>query len=175
MTQSPSMNHLLEGYDRMMERVREYLDEVQPDGSTPNLEGAIQRAVYRAVAAEELSEAEARLLGDYLARDLRDAGRHLAGGGREDLGDWLRLDLELVEARLLELFQAAADRTRLEMLAFEEDLERTSHYRTGEITGPGTLRCDHCARELRFHGPSRIPPCPVCHTTAFTRVAGEEA
>ena len=68
------------------------------------------------------------------------------------------------------LFESAADKTRIEMLSFEETVERISHYYTGEITGPGTLQCDNCGKSLHFHATGRIPPCSSCHATRFTRV-----
>ena len=58
----------------------------------------------------ELSREEARLVADYLKRDVRDVGQHLAES-RQELREWFRFDVEQVEARLWEAFAAAADRT----------------------------------------------------------------
>lgn len=176
MTQSPNIQKLVNAYDRMVERVKADLEETdRADPEQPsNLQGAVQRAAYLAVELNELTDDEARLLGRYVQRDLEDAGAYLASSGDEDLGTWLRFDLDLIENRLLELFQSAADRTRLEMLDFQETLERVSHYHTGEITGPGTLRCDNCGKELNFHGAAHIPPCPGCRGTVFSRAGVEE-
>ena len=105
----------------------------------------------------------------YLKRDLEDAGYYLADTG-EDLGKWLRFDLELVESRLAEAFLSVADRTRVEMAKLNAELEYASHWHTGEITGIGTLRCTECGEELHFKHTGHIPPCPKCRGTLFDRV-----
>ncbi len=175
MSESPSMRRLTEAYDRMMERVKvglEEFDQAETDAS-PNLQQSIDRAADKAVELEELTREEAQLLGKYVKRDLQDAGHHLATTG-QDLRAWLRFDLDLIEDRLLEFFQTAADKTRLEMLSFEEEVERASHYYTGEIIGPGSLRCDNCGKSLHFHATAHIPPCPKCQATVFTRMLPDD-
>lgn len=163
---------LTQAYDRMVERVKTGLEDLEQaeKEALPSLQRSIEHAAEKAVELGELTQEEAQLIGGYLKRDLQDAGHYLADTGY-DLGAWLRFDLELIENRLLELFQSAADKTRLEMLAFEESVERAAHYYTGEITGPGTLQCDFCDKAIHFHATSRIPPCPYCHETRFSRMA----
>jgi hypothetical protein len=166
------MQKLIDAYDRMMERVKDRLEESERDdqATSPNLQRSIEHAADTAVERGELTREEAHLLSGYIKRDLEDAGHHLATTG-EDLRAWLRFDLDLIEDRLLEWLQAAADKTRLEMLAFEEEVERASHYHTGEITGPGSLQCDSCGEVLRFHATTTIPACPKCNATDFSRLA----
>ena len=161
-------NRLIKAYDRMIERVKTSLEELEQTG-LPNLQASIEHAAEKAVDLDELTREEAQIIGSYIKRDLQDAGQYLATTGH-DLGAWLRFDLTLIEERFLELFQSAADKTRIEMLSFEETVERISHYYTGEITGPGTLQCDNCGKSLHFHATGRIPPCASCHATRFTRV-----
>jgi hypothetical protein len=158
-----------------MERVKVGLEEFEQAerDALPNLQRSVERAAETAVALGELTREEAHLLSAYVTRDLQDAGHHLATTG-QDLREWLRFDLDLIEDRLLEFLQAAADKTRLEMLAFEEEVERASHYRTGEITGPGTLQCDNCGEALHFHATAHIPPCPKCHATDFSRMTPDQ-
>jgi len=176
MNESPRTRKLIEAYDRMMERVKADLDALEhaEQQGLSNIKRFIDQAAHKAVELGELSQEEARMVGDYLKRDLADAGHHLATTN-EDLAAWLRLDLELIEDRILDLFRSAADQTRLEMLSFEESLERASHYYTGEVTGPGSLRCDECGKQLQFHRTGHIPPCPACHGTRYSRLGDEEA
>jgi len=51
----------------------------------------------------------------------------------------------------------------------KQDAERPYIYRTGEMTGPGTLVCDKCEEHLHFHKVGHIPPCPKCHAVNFHR------
>ncbi len=170
MAEHSSIDRLTDAYDRMMERVHDATARLEraEEEALPHFQRAVEEAAETAVELGELSREEADLIAAYLRRDLHDAGRFLAETGR-GLRDWLRFDLEYIEDRLLALFAGAADGTRLEILRLEAAAERASHYHTGEITGPGTLRCEACGKELHFHATSRIPPCPACHAALFTR------
>lgn len=165
---------LVQAYRRMMERMKTRLEELEQaeQAAFPQLTASIEHAAEKAVELGELTREEARLIGGYLQRDLEDAGQHLATTGR-DLRAWLRFDLELLEDRLLDFFQRGADQSRLELLAFEVSTSETelARYRSGEITGPGTLRCETCGNHLIFHAPSTIKPCTACGGTVFLRVA----
>jgi len=41
--------------------------------------------------------------------------------------------------------------------------------RSGEITSAGTLTCKDCGHSMHFKKTGRIPPCPKCHKTDFTK------
>ncbi len=158
---------LVQGYNRMMERAREAIEQAESK-ALPVLRESIEKARHTAVELEELSHDEAQKIADWLKRDLQDAGRHLAET-REELGEWLRFDLDQIEDSLLDVFSRVADRTRVEWAQLKIELERDPPHRTGEITGPGTLYCDACNEALHFHHTARIPPCPKCHGTTFRR------
>lgn len=174
MSETSNIDRLTQAYNRMMERAKTRLEELEhaEQEVLPRLRHSIEHAAEKAVELGELTREEAHMIGEYLRRDLEDAGRYLTEGGR-DFRQWLRFDLELIEDRMLDLFRSAADKTRLEMLAFEEMLEEASHYQVGEITGPGTLQCDACGARIHFHATSVIPACPKCNATAFSRSVDE--
>jgi hypothetical protein len=157
----------LNAYDKMMARVKTALEEAE-ESTLPAVTGYIDKAKETAVEVGELTREEAEKVAYYLRRDMEDAGRHLAETGHE-LGDWLRFDVQLVEDRLLEMLSLVADRTRLEMLQFEHDVEEGLAWHAGEITGPGTLACDACGAEIRFNATSGIPACPNCGHTIYHR------
>ncbi len=163
---------LVKAYERMMERVRSTLDEAE-ENAVPTLRRNIDHARDTAVELGELTRDEAEKIAMYLQRDIEDAGQYLAESGRE-LGDWLRIDLELIEDRLLEMIGQVADKTRLEWLQLEQELKDAPNYHTGEITGPGVLICTACEHPLHFESTAHIPPCAQCHGTHFRRpVEGE--
>lgn len=163
---------LVHAYNRMMERVKITLDQAK-NKTLPLLQDSIEQAKIRAMGLGELSREEADRVGEYLSRDLQDAGGFLADTGSE-LRDWLLFDIELIEDRLLELFTSVADKTRLELLAIEDRAARASQYRTGEITAMGTLACTDCGELLHFYGTGHIPPCPKCHNTVFVRAEAQD-
>jgi hypothetical protein len=159
---------LISAYERMLERLRHDGAEA---GKAPRLTRLLEAAKDRAVELGELSREEAERIGEYLRRDIEDAAAFLAGDRESELLDWLRLDLEIVEKRLLDLFSSVADRTRFELLELEMQARAAdaAEYRTGQITGIGTLQCPECHHTVRFHATGRIPPCPGCHGTVFVR------
>ena len=174
MSEPSNIDKLMQAYNRMMERVKIHLEELEAAEKDvlPRLQHSIEHVVDKVVELGELGREEAQEIGGYLKRDLQDAGHYLRTTGRE-IGDWLRFDLDLVEDRLLDLFSKAADKTSLDMLRFEEILAEESTYQTGEITGPGTLQCDNCGERLAFHATSPIPACPRCNNTSFSRMSDE--
>ncbi len=161
---NPRNEKHLHAYNQMMEQVKTLADHL----GYQNLKHAIQLAKDKAVDMGELTREEAEKIGDYLVRDLEDAGHYLANTDG-DLKDWLRFDLELIEARLLEMFALVADKTKLELMQLAERARRAGEYHTGNITSIGTLQCAGCGELLHFHATSHIPPCPKCHGSIFRR------
>ncbi len=162
---TPDEKHV-HAYDRMMGQVK----ALMAHASYKDISHAVETVKEKAIEIGELTREEAELIGDYLVRDVEDAGTYLADTGGE-LKDWLRFDLQLIEERLLEAFAAAADQTKLELLLLAERARQASLYHTGEITGIGTLQCLNCGKQLHFHATSHIPPCPKCHGSVFERAA----
>jgi len=160
---------LVHGYNLMLERAKEFLEKAVEEES-PKLHKAIEYAREKSVELEELTREEAKKISDYLRRDVEDAANYLSSDEVQELKDWLRFDIDLIEDRLAELFFSVADKTTLEILKFNQRLQQTGRYHTGEITGPGALTCISCGKVLHFHKTSRIPPCPKCHSTIFKRV-----
>lgn len=160
-------DNLVHAYNRMMERVRHALDTAE-SRTLPSIRHSVDKARETAVELEELTHDEAEKVAYYLKRDLQDAGRHLSESGHE-LADWLRFDIDRVEDRLLELFARVADRTSLEWLELQDELQRDPPYHAGEVTGPGTLYCTNCNEAVHFHDTTRIPQCPACGNDSFRR------
>lgn len=160
---------LVRAYRHMLDKAREFLEAEK----RPSLSEAIEHAREHTTEFGELTREEAEQVSRYVRRDLHDAGEYLTRTGRE-LREWAQIDLAMVEQGLLDMFLRAADRTRLEFEAFGRELKAGPPYRSGEMTGPGTLRCDHCGQLMHFHEPGHIPPCPKCHKTKFHRHTGEK-
>ncbi len=160
------------GYEQMLQRVAESLDSAG-DEARPRLRQALDDARRRAVELGELGRDEAERVAEYLRRDIEEAGRFLANPATDnDLRGWFRIDLALLESWLYDRFSMLADRTRLEWLELHRQWSEAEIYHTGEMTGPGELRCLACERSLHFERPGHIPPCPSCHGTHFERLAG---
>lgn len=163
-----SDKHLPGTYDRLLAQVRKLLHEAE-EGARPTLDWLINEARERLGIVEELGREEAEKVSNYLKRDLQDAADYLASPEANELRDWLKIDLDLIEQEILELFTSVADQTSLELMALEERARRASEYHTGEITGIGTLFCDNCGKSIHFSKTGHIPPCPHCDHTRFHR------
>lgn len=159
---------LKHAYNRMMEYTRHFL---QPEhGISPMpLEQALAHAAAKSVESGDLTPEEAERIADYLRRDINDAAGHLAKTENNDFGDWLRFDIQRVEDQLMELFFSVADQTKLELIQLTQPPLPYHTYRTGEITGIGTLECAQCGQQIHFHETDFIPPCPQCHGLIFRR------
>jgi Zn finger protein HypA/HybF involved in hydrogenase expression len=160
-------------YNRMMERVKATF--AKAEDQQPALQRAIDAAKDKAVELGELSREEADRIGEYLHRDLIDAGEFLARDEAEDLSSWLQFDIELIEERLAELFLSVADQTtvELEMLA-ERAHAADREYRADEITAMGTFECLDCGEQIQLTETAHIPACPKCGGTRFRRVTAEQ-
>jgi predicted nucleic acid-binding Zn-ribbon protein len=167
--QNPQGERHASAYRRMLERVRAAIGKAERD-ALPRLQHGIAEARDRAVELGELTREEAERVGEYLRRDVEDAATYLSETGLE-LKDWLRFDLELVEARLLDMFSSMVDETRLELDRIAAAAQAAETLEAGEVAGLGTLRCVTCGHELDFPQPGVIPPCPGCGATRFRRVS----
>lgn len=162
-------DQLIAAYERMLARVHEGFQYAEEE-TLPRFRHVLDEVRDKTVELGELTREEAEKVATYLERDIQDAARYLAESG-EDLRAWWRFDLDLMEQRLLDMFTSVADQTRLQWEQLAERAWAASHYRTGEVAGPGTLVCSECGAEIHFHQPGRIPPCPKCHATLFRRSA----
>lgn len=165
---------LLHAYNRMLEHIKTLGDRAEKR-ARPALRHLIDAAELKMIELNELTREEAVKIGAFIERDIGHAAAYLNRPQNRELIDWFRFDLGLIEARLLELFTGVADRTRLELLALEQQARRASEYHTGEISGIGTLYCSACGEALHFHATGHIPPCPKCRGTTFMRDAAGEA
>ena len=96
---------------------------------------------------------------------------HETGGSA---GDWLRIDLALVERQLLDLLFSIADKTRLETLELDQKIHHgPSQYISGEIATAGVLRCLECDHMLSLTETTRLEPCSACGSHYFERVTAQ--
>ncbi|MFA5627025.1 MAG: zinc ribbon-containing protein [Thiohalomonadaceae bacterium] len=167
MSETGAKQYLIDAYYRMLERLKNSLDSAS-EKATPVIEQAISQAQEAATELGELSREEAERISQYLRRDIEDAAMFLNESGTE-LKDWLKFDLQMVEQHLAEIFRDSVDHTRLALTQLAQHANKLGEWRTGEITGIGTLQCKSCGESLNFHRISRIPPCPKCHNTTFRR------
>ncbi len=160
------------GYEQLLERTREFLNETSEE-LKPKLQRALDAAIEKTTELGELTREEAEKISDYLKHDLQSISEYLASDEAQDLSNWLRFDIELVEARIIDALALLADPTKVELAQLAERAQ-LAEWHTGEITSPGTLVCIDCGETLHFHKTGRIPPCPKCRHTVFSRTSDED-
>jgi len=164
---------LAQAYETMFEHARDGF--LRAENKTAGLfHELVDEAVETAVEIDQVSREDALALARYIKRDVGEAAAYVKSTGR-DLADWLGFKTTLLEMEFVDSLLQSADPTTVAWLQMKQPAQPES-YHSGEVSGPGTLRCLACGQSLHFQRASRIPPCPACHGTAFERaVATEEA
>lgn len=114
-----SSQQLVDAYNRMMERIKIAIESANHD-AVPTMQKVLEYAKQQAVELEKLSVHEAEEIANIIKRDLNDAAEHLMETSAE-FSEWLHLDLDALEQKVLTLFLSVADRTRTELDQFKED------------------------------------------------------
>ncbi|MEQ6917213.1 zinc ribbon-containing protein [Halomonas aquatica] len=162
----PHHDHRLrEGYERMLERLREGADEL----TWENLQQDLDDAVEFEADLEEFTKDELSLLRAWVERDLKEMRRYLAAGG-EGVAAWLGIDLSMLSRKVVDSLLSIADRSVIEREQLEDDLEASrADYVAGEMAAPGRMACIHCDAIVELEGVARIEPCHQCGHRYFVR------
>jgi len=178
--QKKSADHLITAYNQMMEEMRNAFE--QSDADNMSLQKALNQAKHRVVHLGEVTAEEAYEIGEDIKRDINDAAEYMMEASAE-FYDWLMLDIEVIERKVMDLFLSVADHTRVELEQFKPGQHFCRHskrdragtnqfpaiYRSGEITGPGSLICECCGLTRRFHSSDEITDCEGCGHYRFIR------
>jgi len=108
-------NHLTSAYDQMMCVMREAFE--QDEANDMSLQSALNLAKYQAVHRGDLSAEEAFEIGECIKRDINDAAEYMMETSAE-FYDWMMLDIEIIERKVIKLFLTVADYTRVELALF---------------------------------------------------------
>ena len=110
---SPKSNsRLVDGYNRMMASVRTAFDDTSR--KKMSLSWSLQIAADEVVRSSDITPNEAFEIGELIKRDINDAAEVLMETSSE-FSDWLMLDIEVVERKMVEMFLFVAEQTRFEL------------------------------------------------------------
>lgn len=158
-----SENKFIKAYNDLMGHLYEIMDD-----GIHSLAHAIEKAKEKTSELGGLTQEEIHKIADYVQRDVVDAAHTLNEEKQEDLSEWLKFDVDLIENFALDSFMSVADKTSLELAQLKRHGEQNIYY-SGEITGPGTFRCSACDKTIAFKSTSEIPACPACGALSFVR------
>lgn len=167
--QKKPASHLISAYNQMMQEMRDAFEQEEP--SDMSLQKALELAKHQAVHIGKVTTEEAHEIGEYIKRDINDAAEYMMDASAE-FYDWLMLDIEIIERKVMDLFLSVADHTRIELEQFklvEKTAAERPVYKSGEITGPGTLLCANCDKAKPFLSSDEITNCSRCGHNRFIR------
>jgi Zinc-ribbon containing domain len=158
-------NKLVTAYGDLMEHLYMTMDD-----TLHSLADSLQIAKDKLSKASDLTLEEIDIISEALKRDIESAAHGLpAHKDNNALSEWFKFDIALIENFALDAFLSIADKTRIELAKLGE-LAKTHAYQNGDITLPGTFKCEHCDKEIAFKKPSQIPQCPLCQGSRFVRI-----
>lgn len=167
--QKKPANHLISAYNQIMKEMQTAFEQADPNDIS--LQKSLNIAKQQVVHLGEATAEEAYEIGEYIKRDINDAAEYMMDSSAE-FYDWLMLDIEIIERKVVELFLSVADHTRIELEQFKEakrSSEKIPLYKSGEITGPGTLICESCGKAKPFLSSDEISDCEKCGHNRFIR------
>ena len=159
-------HRLIDAYNQMMASIRSAFEKAED--SEMSLSKAISLAREEITHISDITQDEAEEISNFIKRDINDAAEYMMESSSE-FSDWLMLDIEVIERKLIDLFLSVADRTRVELEQLGVQSRELSLYYSGEITGPGTLQCTTCGHKVAFTTTSHIQPCAECGHKTFKR------
>lgn len=159
---------LIRAYKNMVEHLHQLVSKAQ--GAKPEILNALEKAREKTVELGELTKEEAEKIGDYIMRDLHDAADFIEEN-RAEFNDWISLEVDLIEDKILDSLPPLIDETRLALDQLKQRAETMGEWHTGEIVTPGLFECVNCGKKLEMHATGHIPPCASCNTTVFRRVS----
>ena len=173
--QKKSAHHLISAYNQMMQEMRDAFEQADP--SDMSLQKSLDFAREQAVHLGVVSVEEAHEIGEYIKRDINDAAEYMMDSSAE-FHDWLMLDIEIIERKVIDLFLSVADHTRIELEQFKQTAtssEQIPVYKSGEITGPSSLICESCGKTRQFFNSDEITDCTECGNNRFIRRQSNDA
>ncbi len=107
-----SNNRLVGGYNRMIASIRIAFEDTRIQKMS--LSWSLQIAAEDVICNSDITPNEAFEIGELIKRDINDAAEVLMETSVE-FSDWLMLDIEVVERKMVELFLFVAEQTRFEL------------------------------------------------------------
>ena len=107
-----SYSRLVDGYNRMIASIRIAFEETRIQKMS--LSWSLQIAAEDVISNSDITPNEAFEIGELIKRDINDAAEVLMETSVE-FSDWLMLDIEVVERKMVELFLFVAEQTRFEL------------------------------------------------------------
>lgn len=145
-------------YEKLGARTSELIEE-----GRKTIDEALKKAKEEIERAGEFSNEQLDRAATFVKRDVAGNAERAAGAVKQAM-DPQRMSLG-VQNTLSRILNGAAEA----LSEMAEKAEKNLEFKTGEMTGAGTLTCKGCKAEMHLKKAVRIPPCPKCHQTVFRK------
>jgi isocitrate dehydrogenase len=156
---------LAQKYDLLASKFKEFY-QAGKERSSESMSEALEKAREQLTALGEFSTEQGQELKQYLARDLDQTISDAQKLGEEAKE---KLNPARLGAGALASLSSILELTGNALRTLSDKTKEKLSYKTGEITSAGTLTCQTCRQEVHIKKTGRVPPCPKCSGTLFSK------
>ncbi|OIP99207.1 MAG: NADP-dependent isocitrate dehydrogenase [Zetaproteobacteria bacterium CG2_30_46_52] len=149
-------------YDELADKFHEIFDE-SAEKTAEFAQSAMEKARKQLTIAGKFTEEQGQKMKTFLENDFSRLAEEMRKGAKE------KLNPSRLGAGALASMSKLLHKTGVALSSFADKADGALACRSGEITSAGKLKCDACQYEMHFKKTGRIPPCPKCHKTTFTK------
>lgn len=156
---------LAQKYDMLANKFKE-LYQAGKDHSSESMSVALEKAREQLTALGEFSAEQGEELKQYLSRDLEQTMLDAQRMGEEAK---VKLNPARLGAGALASIGSILELSGNALRSLSDKTKETLSYKTGEMTSAGTLTCQACHQKIQIKKTGRVPPCPKCSSTLFSK------
>lgn len=149
-------------YDELADRFHEEF-EAGAEKTTEFAQKAMDKAREQLTVAGKFTEEQGHKLKEFLENDFSRVAQEMKKGAKE------KLNPSRLGVGALASMSKLLHKTGVALSSFGDKADDALTCKSGEITSAGKLVCKACGYEMNFKKTGRIPPCPKCHKTEFTK------
>jgi len=149
-------------YDVLADKFHEVFD-ASADKTTEFAHIAMEKAREQLTLAGHFTEEQGQKLKTWLSHDFSRVTQAMKVGAKE------KLNPSRLGAGALASMSKLLHLTGVALSQVADKADGALACKSGEITSAGSLRCHACHYEVHFKKTGRIPPCPKCHKTEFSK------
>jgi len=149
-------------YDELADKFHEEF-EAGAEKTAEFAQKAMEAAREQLTSAGKFTDEQGHKLKEFLENDFSRVVQEMKVGARE------KLNPSRLGAGALSSMSKLLHKTGVALSGFADKADGALACKSGEITSAGKLKCNACGYEMNFKKTGRIPPCPKCHKTEFTK------
>lgn len=149
-------------YDDLADKFHEEF-EAGAENTAEFAHKAMETARKQLTSAGKFTEEQGQRLKAFLENDFSRVSQEMKAGAKE------KLNPSRLGAGALSSMSKLLHKTGVALSSFADKADGALACKSGEITSAGKLKCNACSYEMHFKKTGRIPPCPKCHKTEFTK------